>query len=71
MSWLVLANVACTYKLYVCIHSEKSNELNNIYFLSIQSGTGTLIGYTHTETANATKLVIWCNVERVSLTLVT
>lgn len=44
---------------------------NDIYLLSVQPRTGTLIGYAHTEAANTTELIIWRNVERISLTLVT
>lgn len=48
-----------------------SSQIIIIYLLSVKSRARTLIGYTHTEAADATELVIWCNVERVILTLVT
>jgi len=47
------------------------SQIANIYLLSVKPGTGALIGYTHAETAYATELIVWCNVECVGLTLVT
>lgn len=46
-------------------------KFNDLYLLSVQSRTGTLIGYAHAKTTDATELIIWRDVERISLTLVT